>query len=755
MDAAPFAFPMQNRERVRMSDLKNRFPRRSPAGIAVIAVALAAIGCGAGATEEWASWRGPNNTGASTAVGLVSDWSVDGTNLIWHQDFVGRSTPVVFDGRVCANGRTGEGTTMQEAVACWDAGDGTLRWERTFSVYNTTVPFSRVGWGSVIGDPTTGYLYAHGVDGLLAALDADGNTIWQWRLGEDAGRASGYGGRTQSPVIDGDQVILSVIGANYAEYGAPRHRFWSFDKRTGDVLWTSAPSNRPWADANTQGTPVVAEIDGRRLLIGGAADGWVYALNANSGEKVWEYQLSKRGVNVTPIVIGTTVFIAHSEENVDEATMGRVVALDATGSGDISASGEIWRATGLGIGFSSPLYYDGTLYVVDNSSNLIALDAANGEQLWEVNVGTVGKSSPVWADGKIYYTEVNGRVYILQLGPDGTEILDTEEISMATEDRHAEIYGSPAIAYGRIYISTEAGIFAIGDPNAAFSGEGVPFDWSVATGTGEPASLRVVPAEVIATAGEEIAFEVRAFDVNGNPLGTRDATSWLLEGLSGTIDGSGAFRPAAGENQAGKVVAELDGLRAAARVRAFGPMPWEENFESGEKPAWWMGSGRYDVRELDGGMVLHKGPSPSGLHRHVTYIGRESMTGYTIEADLMGTRVRRRRPDLGLVNGGYTLNLQGNAQQLELRAWAAEFRVAQRIDFEWTEDTWYRMKLRVDVEADRTVARGKVWERGTDEPEEWTITVEDPMRIASGAPGIYGYAPVDIFFDNVKVTENQ
>ena len=39
-------------------------------------------------------------------------------------------------------------------------------------------------------------------------------------------------------------------------------------------------------------------------------------------------------------------------------------------------------------------------------------------------------------------------------------------------DRHAEIYGSPAIAYGRIYLSTEAGIFSIGDPSAPFSGEG-------------------------------------------------------------------------------------------------------------------------------------------------------------------------------------------------------------------------------------------------------------------------------------------
>jgi len=481
----------------------------------------------------------------------------------------------------------------------------------------------------------------------------------------------------------------------------------------------------------------------------------------NTGEKIWEFQLSKRGVNVTPVVVGTTVYIAHSEENVDTPTMGRVVAIDATGSGDITSSGEIWRADAVGIGFSSPLHHDGVLYVVDNSSNLLALDAATGAELWQTNVGTVGKSSPVFADGKIYYTEVNGRVYIVLLGPDGAEIVDTTEILMPDGERHAEIYGSPAIAYGRIYVSTEAGVFGIGDPSASYSGEGLPLASTAADGSGEPAWLQVVPTEVIAVAGENVQFEVRAFDANGNPLGAQEGASWMLEGVSGTIDGDGAFRAAEDVNQAGKVIAELGGLSATARVRSFGSLPWSTNFESGAKPAEWMGGGRYQPAEMDGGFVLRKQPSPSGLHRHVIFMGPDSMTGYTVQADLMGTRERRRRPDLGLINGSYTLDLQGNYQRLEVRAWASELRLtkqfpeAARVPFEWNEDTWYTMKLRVDVETDGTLVRGKVWERGTAEPDEWTISVKDPLRNSNGAPGIYGYAPVDIFYDNVSVTENQ
>jgi len=724
--------------------------------LVISATLLSNIACAGGATEEWPSWRGPNETGESSAINLVSDWAIDGDNLIWQQAFVGRSTPAVFDGRVCANGRQGDGMTKQAVVACWDAGDGTPLWERTFNVYHTTVPFSRVGWASVIGDPETGYLYHHGVDGLLIALDREGNTVWEWRLGEDTGRASGYGGRTQNPVIDGAQLILSNIGANWGEHGAPRHRFWSFDKLTGEVLWNSLPGNRPWADANTQGTPVVAEIDGRRLLIAGAADGWVYAMDVGTGDPVWEFELSKRGINITPVVVGTTVYIAHSEENIDNASMGRVIAIEGTGSGNITSNGEIWRANALGIGFSSPLYHDNVLYVVDNSSKLIALDASTGAELGQLNVGTVGKSSPVWADDKVYYTEVNGRVYILEVDPSALSILDTEEIRVPGEERNAEIYGSPAIAYGRIYISTEAGIFCIGDPGASYSGEGLPIlQTASSTETGEPSRLQVIPAELIVKAGEEVSFEVRAFDADGNQLGPQDNASWLLDGLSGTIDDAGTFRPAAGENQAGKVTAELGNLSAEARVRSFAPLPWVTNFESGQKPNWWMGGGRFQVQELDGGMVLNKSRSPVGLNRHVIYMGPSSMTGYTVQADIMGARRRRTRPDLGLINGGYTLDLQGGYNRLEVRAWAAELRMMQRVPFEWREDKWYTMKLTVEVGPDRALVYGKVWERGTREPEEWTITAEDPMKISSGSPGIYGYSPVDIFFDNVQVMENQ
>ena len=706
--------------------------------------------------QDWPSWRGRGQDGISIQQDLVSAWSKDGENLIWSDSWIGRSTPAVFDGRVCANGRTGDDVAKQEIVACWSAENGTKLWEHKFSVMNTTVPFNRVGWGNVTGDPETGYLYALNIDGHFNVFDRDGNIVWSWRLAEELGRASGYGGRTSTPVIDEDRVILSVIGGLWGEYaGPPRHRYVAFDKRTGEVMWISTPGGNV-ADMNTQSVPIITVINGRRLLIDGNADGHIYALLARTGEKVWEFHLSKRGINVSPVIDGTTLYVAHSEENVDSGIMGRVVAIDTTGSGDVTSTHELWRAEEMAVGFSSPALQNDTLYLIDNSANLLAIDAGNGSLRWTTSVGTVGKSSPVWADGKLYVTEVNGNVLVLQPDADGVTVLDTEELEVE-DGRYAEIYGSFAPAYGRLYFTAESGIYCIGDPGAPFEvRDAAPPALGEENAPGVAASIQVIPAEIILSAGESATFRVLAFDASGRALGERSA-QWSLDGLAGSqISSTGTLSTAdGGSNHGGKVMANVDGISGIAQVRVFGPLPWSENFESGRPPFWIGGGGSLRAVDEGGQQLLRKGASRTGIHRHALYLGPAAMSGYTVQADAMATEKGRRRPDLGVINSGYTLDMQGNAQRLQVQSWAAELRIDERVAFEWEANVWYTLKLRVDQEGNEAVIRGKVWKRDDPEPSDWTITARDPVPIREGSPGLVAYSPIDIFYDNVRVMENQ
>ncbi len=753
-----------------MNDARGGRPHRRQAGALAL---LAALTVSAAAAEEWTSWRGPDQNGYSPSTGLIDTWSPEGENLIWRQDFIARSTPVVMGGRVYVNGRAGTGVDQQAVVAAFDAETGEPIWENRYNLYLTTVAMNRVGWASLTGDPETGYIYAQLVSGLFLCLDRDGEVVWSRSLKEEHGRFEGYGGRTASAVIDEDQVILNMINGSWGAQGPPRHRYYAFDKRTGAVRWMSTPGGNVY-DRNTQSVPVVAVIDGQRLLIGGNADGHIYALQARTGRKVWEFELSKRGINVSPVVDDAgRVFVSHSEENIDEATLGRVVAIDGTGRGDLTATGELWRWNRNKAGFPSPALHDGRVYVVNNQGNLAAVEAATGDVHWELSIGTVGKASPVWADGKLYVPETNGHFAIVKPGADSAEILARHELRMPDDRRYAEFYGSPAIAYGRIYFTTEEGLYCLGDKDAPFevASSAPPSLGDEGAAEGPPSTLLVVPAEVTASPGETLEFQVEAFDAAGRALGPVRVT-WSLRGtdadggtdrtfeLSGSAPGAdGGVRtarvtlPDGPVFATGAVVATVGGVEAEARFRAFPPLPWSEDF-SGGKRGLWIGGGRYDVTEEEGNSILIKPVAERGLLRSPLLIGPPSLGGYTIQADVRLSQKGRRKSDAGLINSGYILDLLGIHQRLQIRSWSAQLRVEATTDLEVEMDTWYTMKLRVESAGDTATIRGKVWPRGADEPGDWTVTAEDPHPIRNGSPGLLGYSPSVVSYDNVLITAN-
>ena len=716
------------------------------------------------AMAEWTHWRGPDQNGVAAGAKTIGAWSKDGQNLLWRDDFEGRSTPVVFNGRVCAQGRAGTDIHRQASVVCWDAETGERLFERRFTIRLTNVPWNRVGWSGPAADAETGYLFVHTVDGQFMALDGDGNTVWEWSLTEELGEQSGYGGRTHSPIVDEDRVILGSITASWGPFTPPRHRYYAFDKRTGEIVWVANPALGLAGDINTQSTPIVIEAADRRLLVGGNADGWVHALDARTGSQVWRFQLSKRGLNASVAADGTTIFASHSEENVDTPTMGRAVAIDATGSGDVTQTHEKWRIDALASGFPTPLVHDGTVYIADNSANLHAIDIATGSTRWVEGFGTVGKSAPVWADGKIYLTEVNGNVVILKPGAEGAEVLDEEHLEMP-DGRYAEIYASPAVAYDRIYFSTEEGMYCLGDPERAFPAMTKP---AAATPERAAAGAAVaqavlVPAEAVIQAGESIDFRLRTFDAKGRLIAERPTSGLTLAGLRGVAAGTSVAFADDAPSHAGMVKTKVGDIETSARVRVVGALPWKIDFddlEIGSKPGHWRPVHKgASVQELDGEKVLLQPKAARNAPRAVIYMGDASVGRVTVQADIRGNKQGRRFTDLGVITGGYVLDLQGAHQRLVIRSWPPERRMSQNVDFAWEMGVWYTIKLRVDLEttggATKAIARGKVWKRGDAEPADWTITAEDPNPVLRGGPGLYTFAPVPSYFDNVIVTPNQ
>src|SRR6185503_16515034 len=304
-------------------------------------------------SSDWAEWRGPERDGISLEKNLPAHWSPAGENLAWKAPYGGRSAPIVMGERVFIQDSVGKGEMEQERVVALNADNGKLLWEHRFNVYLSDVPPHRVGWASPAGDPATGNVYVFGVGGTLIGLNRDGKVLWERSLGEDFGLLTTHGGRTVSPIVDGDLVIVSAVTFQWGLHGRGAHRFMAFDKKTGETIWVSAPGGRPYD--TTYAPPIIVDVNGTRLLIQGASDGVVHAIKAQTGEPVWKYEISKRGLNTGVVVKGTTAILTHSEENLASSEMGMIVAVDAASKSEIKKDQIKWRSYGWQGGFSSPV----------------------------------------------------------------------------------------------------------------------------------------------------------------------------------------------------------------------------------------------------------------------------------------------------------------------------------------------------------------------------------------------------------------
>jgi outer membrane protein assembly factor BamB len=710
------------------------------------------------AAGDWAEWRGPARDGVSNEKNLPVKWSPSGENLAWRAPFGGRSAPIVMGDRLYLVNAAGQGETLQERVMCFDTETGKVLWEHRFNIYLSDVPPHRIGWASPAGDPSTGNVYVLGVGGNLIALNRDGKVLWERSLGEDFGLLTTHGGRTVSPIVDGELLIISGVTFMWGQHGRGGHRFMAFDKKSGETIWISSPGMRPYD--TTYAPPIIANINGTRLLIQGASDGFVHAIKPQTGEPVWRYEMSKRGLNTGVVVRGTTAIVTHSEENLDSNEMGRMVALDATAKGDVKPEQIKWTNKGWQGGFSSPVIDGDRLYQIDNGANIAAFDVDTGKQLWLQNLGTIQKASPVLADGKLYVGTENGKFFILKPSATGCEILDQD--LLGTEARPEQIIASAAVSNGRVYVVSDSALYAIGKKST--SSNSAPAA-SIAVGarvSSNPVThVQVVPTELILKPGDKVNFRARLFDAQGNFIREETAAAWSLDQLKGTVT-NGQFTVAGDAvNQAGWVKATVDGVTGTANVRVFPPLPWNETFDSiavNAAPASWVSmTMKFGVRDQNGNKVLAKLTEGSSLlSRSRAYIGPSNWSNYTVESDIMATTRRRQQGDAGVIAQRYVLTVYGNSQMLHLEPWQPETARTKTMPYAWKPDTWYRLKLQVENLPDgKTRARGKVWPVSETEPAQWMIERIDPIPNRQGAPGIFGNGLAELYFDNIKVYANK
>ncbi len=718
---------------------------------------------------DWTNWRGPEQDRVSRETGLIDQWDPQsGENLLWKNDALGGiSNPIVMHGRLYTIVRHEPGGAKeQEMVICADAATGEKIWENKFNVYLSDVPAERVGWSSCVGDPTTNHVYAMGVNGFFQCLDgATGKTIWSHSLNEEYGLLSTYGGRTNTPVVFDDLVITSAVMTGWGEMALPAHRLIAFNKHTGEPIWLNGTRLRP--EDTTYSTPFLTVLDGRAAMVFGSGDGAVWAFEPRTGKPIWNFQVSRRGLNASPIVLNDgTVFAGNAEENLDNQSMGSIVAINGNLHGDITKTGQLWRAEGM-VGRTSLLEHNGRLYACDDGGKLLIIDIKTGQPVGKPVklMGTIVRASPLCADGKIYVCTTSAW-HVFAIIDNGVKPLHRLRL-----DEEDEVTGSPLVSHGRIYLPTGARMYCLGknDVRPAATAVPLPPQESPAAEDAKPAYVQVTPVEALMKPGEKQEFKVRLFNARGQLLRNTKA-EFQLDG-PGEIDSEGVFAAASTPAHTATILtAKAGDLTGQARIRVIPPLPWKWDFNDtplaknplgiveGEPPVTWIGMRyRHKVRELDGEKVMVKvNTIPKGT-RSQGWFGPSDLHDYTVQADVRGSRNANKLPDMGLIAQRYTLDLMGASQQVQIRSWVPQIatRFSATVPYTWDETKWYTIKFRAAVNDCKVELRGKVWPRDEQEPKQWTIEAVDEVPNLQGSPGLFGNAnEAEFYLDNVSVTPN-
>lgn len=728
--------------------------------------------------------------------------TIDPKNALWVEDFPGQSTPVIANGKVYIMGYFGSDADLQEGVACFDAETGKQLWRKGYNDFLSDIIYQRYAISSPAVDPKTGNVYMQGTQGILAAFTPDGKLLWEHSLMEEIGRLTFPNGRTASPVVDGDLVITRGITANWGAQGPGGDRFYAFDKKSGQLVWSSTPGDRP--KDNSYSHPYLTFLNGKRVFYSATGDGSVVCVNARTGDPLWRIPVFKSGINSSLLVHNNDKIIAIYGTPYEP---GQMIALKIpqvtptnAAAGPVVVerdSAQLW-ANDLSTSASSPILVGDRIYVVTEKGDLNSVDANTGKILWHLKLGIEQRNAAlVFADGKLYVPMLDdpetktsggeagstGAFYIIQPG-------DTEGKILAHAALDGRCFGTPVAYNGKVYVQTTRHLYAFGNKgnNPALPPEPASEKWPT---PGIATQLQIIPSEVLLRPGQTEGFRVRSLDANGftveeikdlksvkwasfiPPTAKVKATMNASFNSNGELEASTNSAPSAGA-----FLATVGNLKGTIRGRILPYLPIKQDFEWAKlsemttndvepatafayPPLPWIGARfKFDIREKDGNKVMVKTIDNRFFQRATVFIGDANTKNYTIEADLMsegkmrGERVLKMS-EVGLIDQRYLVTLKGNEQKLEI---SSNFeRVRESTDFKWSPNVWYRLKVRVDIAKDGSgVVRAKAWKKDAAEPEKWTLELPHKTAHQNGSPGLFGFSPQDmrVFIDNISVTSN-
>jgi outer membrane protein assembly factor BamB len=452
---------------------------------------------------DWPQLRGPGGSGLCPTCGQLPTEFGPEKNVLWKTDVpAGKSSPVLAGDRIFLTASEGDDLI----TICLSRATGKIQWRQSIRAARREAQNAlnhRAAPSAVTGGRSVFVFFA---DFGLAAYDFEGKQRWQLPLGP----FNSQHGLAASPVYADGRVILvcdtdtdAYITGVDADSGkivwkTPRHvingystpmiyrpargpaqvlapgsyQLTAYSVLDGEPLWfvrglTCQPKSAPtiaggivyfngWTPGNDEGQQV--ELPPFAEVVAAADANHDAKLSQKELPPPWQPTGTWRAVD-----LDRDGFLNEREWTffrTRRASRNGLLAVKLGGSGDVTGTHVLWRYEKSLPDVPAPLVYQDVVFLVRSGGIATTLDAQTGKVLKQARLAGALENyyaSPVGADGKVYLASEHGKVVVLRAAGDW-EIL-------AINDFGSDIYATPALSEGRMYIRAGNALYAIGAKN--------------------------------------------------------------------------------------------------------------------------------------------------------------------------------------------------------------------------------------------------------------------------------------------------
>lgn len=416
---------------------------------------------------DWPQWRGPFFNGSTDEKNLPESWSwTDGVAWVSPLPGLSGATAVICKGRVFVTSMVENGPDF--VALCFDETSGKKLWEK--HVGSDSRRFSRNNMASPSPATDGKYVFFLYASGDLVGFDYDGNQLWSRNIEAEYGNLALQFGYSSSPLLYDGRLFILVVRRDRpypqgrAKDNGPYDSFlMAVDPQTGKTIWKQdRPTNAFDEGRETYSTPIPFVHDGRTEILNTGGD-FVTAHDPETGKELWriEYWTQKvRDSRIIPtLVTGDGLIFGTRHKH------GKVFAVKPGSADNPSKASIVWEFDGPTPDCTSPLFYQGRLYVLDGMTHgkaVTCLEPKTGKPFWQGTLGGKGpwRASLTGADGKLYCINETGEIVVLAAGGNEFRIL------FETKTDETPIQSSISVADGRLFIRTAKNLYCIGKKEA-------------------------------------------------------------------------------------------------------------------------------------------------------------------------------------------------------------------------------------------------------------------------------------------------